>query len=125
MKTHTTKGREMVEKVSRDLHIDNLPDDAVLQNIVEFHHEAMDGSGYPQGLRGDEIPLESRIVAVADVFDALTSIRPYKAAWSLDDAFDELHRMADAGQLDPMCVKALEVERDEVELVRERHREDG
>jgi HD-GYP domain-containing protein (c-di-GMP phosphodiesterase class II) len=124
MKTHTTKGREMVEKVSKDLHIDNLPDDAVLKNIVEFHHEAMDGSGYPRGLRGSEIPLEARIVAVADVFDALTSFRPYKRAWPLDEAFDELHRMADTGKLDPMCVKALEVERDEIEIVRERHRED-
>ena len=55
-------------------------------NIVEFHHEAMNGSGYPHGLSGEDIPLESRIVAVADVFDALTSPRPYKREWSVNEA---------------------------------------
>jgi len=50
----------------------------ILRNIVEYHHEAVDGSGYPRGLQGQAIPMESRIVAVADVFDALTSRRPCK-----------------------------------------------
>jgi HD-GYP domain-containing protein (c-di-GMP phosphodiesterase class II) len=123
MKTHTTRGREMIDMISADLHIDNLPDDAVLRNIVEFHHEAMDGSGYPAGLMGEDIPLESRIVAVADVFDALTSHRPYKAQWTVEDSFVELDRMVDIGKLDPLCVKALQVARAEVVDVLSRHPE--
>ena len=59
----------------------------ILRNIAEFHHEAVNGKGYPRGLQGQDIPLEARIVAVADVFDALTSRRPYKEAWSNDAAF--------------------------------------
>ena len=54
--------------------------------IAGAHHEKFDGSGYPLGLRGDDIPLAGRIVAVADVFDALTSVRPYKRAWTMDAA---------------------------------------
>jgi putative two-component system response regulator len=58
--------------------------------IVLSHHEKWDGSGYPSGLAGEAIPLEGRIVAVADVFDALTSVRPYKRAWSVEDALQYL-----------------------------------
>jgi HD-GYP domain-containing protein (c-di-GMP phosphodiesterase class II) len=123
MKTHTTKGREMIETITRDLHIDNLPDDQVLRNIVEFHHEAMDGSGYPLGLVGADIPLEARIVSVADVFDALTSHRPYKREWTVDEALTELWRMAEIGKLDPTCVQALADERVEVEEILRRHPE--
>ena len=54
--------------------------------VALTHHEKWDGSGYPQGLAGEAIPLEDRIVAIADVFDALTSVRPYKRAWSFDEA---------------------------------------
>jgi two-component system response regulator RpfG len=74
--------------------------------IALRHHERWDGSGYPDGLQGEEIPLTARIVAVADVFDALTSERPYKHAWPPDEAFDYIktHR----GTLfDPSCVDAL------------------
>ena len=123
MKTHTTKGREMIETITRDLHIDNLPDDAVLKNIVEFHHEAMDGSGYPAGLAGEDIPLESRIVSVADVFDALTSHRPYKREWTVDEAIAELERMVANGKLDPMCVSALAAARATVDEIIRRHPE--
>lgn len=56
------------------------------QRIALSHHEKWDGSGYPNGLSGEDIPLEGRIVAIADVFDALTSVRPYKAAWSVEDS---------------------------------------
>ena len=74
--------------------------------IALRHHERWDGSGYPDGLGGEEIPLPARIVAVADVFDALTSERPYKHAWSPDEAFDYVK--AHRGTLfDPSCVDVL------------------
>jgi two-component system response regulator RpfG len=75
-------------------------------SIALTHHEKFDGSGYPHGLAGTDIPLEGRIVAVADVFDALTSVRPYKAAWTLERAVAWL----EAGRgvhFDPVCVDAL------------------
>jgi putative nucleotidyltransferase with HDIG domain len=64
------------------------------RNIVRYHHERVDGSGYPFGLTRDEIPLEARLFAVVDVFDALLQSRPYKAAWSQQDALRELRRQA-------------------------------
>jgi two-component system response regulator RpfG len=60
--------------------------------IAHSHHEKFDGSGYPNGLSGENIPLEARIVAIADVYDALTSARPYKDAWSTEEAFKHLER---------------------------------
>ena len=74
--------------------------------IALGHHEKFDGSGYPLGLVGDHIPLPARIVAVADVFDALTSVRPYKAAWTAHQAFDYL-RSQSGSHLDPALVNAF------------------
>ncbi len=74
--------------------------------IALTHHERWDGTGYPRGLQGNEIPLGGRIVAVADVFDALTHTRPYKAAWPVDDAVAEV--LSQAGrQFDPRIVDAF------------------
>jgi diguanylate cyclase (GGDEF)-like protein len=77
-------------------------------------HEHLDGSGYPEGLRGDVIPLASRIIAVADAFDAMTTNRPYRGALSREDALAELHRCSGT-QFDPQCVEALERSIDVVE----------
>ena len=74
--------------------------------IANTHHERFDGSGYPNALAGEAIPLVGRIVAVADVFDALTSVRPYKLAWTLDAARDFLIEHSGA-HFDPQCVQAL------------------
>lgn len=74
--------------------------------IAEAHHERWDGRGYPLGLAGEAIPLVGRIAAVADVFDALTTERPYKAAWSVSKAFDYLQENAGT-EFDPACVQAL------------------
>jgi two-component system, response regulator RpfG len=74
--------------------------------IALRHHERYDGSGYPDGLIGDQIPIEARIVAVADVLDALLSPRPYKPSWPLDEALDYLRQQS--GLLfDPRCVDIL------------------
>jgi two-component system, response regulator RpfG len=74
--------------------------------IALNHHERFDGSGYPNGISGKDIPLVARIVAVADVYDALVSPRPYKTAWSIADAQDYLHKQA-GSQFDPICVEAF------------------
>jgi putative two-component system response regulator len=82
----------------------------VLQTAAEIalhHHERWDGRGYPAGLRGAETPLPARLVAVADVFDALTHQRPYKHAWPLDQAVTEIHDQS-AGHFDPDVVAAFE-----------------
>jgi putative two-component system response regulator len=62
--------------------------------IALTHHEKWDGTGYPQGLRGEDIPLAGRICALCDVFDALTSERPYKTAWSVEEALAEIDRLS-------------------------------
>ncbi|MBF0461836.1 MAG: DUF3369 domain-containing protein [Magnetococcales bacterium] len=74
--------------------------------IALHHHEQWDGSGYPSGLKGEAIPLPARIVAVADVFDALVSERPYKKAWSVETALAEIEKQA-WRQFDPMVVRAF------------------
>ena len=76
------------------------------EQVALTHHEKWDGSGYPNGLAGEEIPFAGRIVAVADVFDALTHVRPYKPAWSKADALAEI--TSHAGQhFDPQVVDAF------------------
>jgi two-component system response regulator RpfG len=88
--------------------------------IALRHHERYDGSGYPDGLVGDAIPLEARIVAVADVFDALISPRPYKEAWSIDAALAYLY--AQRGRLfDPRCVDVLVRNRTRLEDICQRY----
>lgn len=74
--------------------------------IALNHHERFDGSGYPNGICGKDIPLVARIVAVADVYDALISPRPYKNAWTANDAQDYLHKHVGT-QFDPICVEAF------------------
>lgn len=90
MKTHVSRGIEVVDTMTETFRIGGAPYVQVLRNVVAHHHEAIDGTGYPRGLAGDAISLEGRIVAVADVFDALTSVRPYKRAWSVEEAFSYL-----------------------------------
>lgn len=76
-------------------------------NFARWHHEKMDGTGYPDGLKGDEIPLESRVMAVADIFDALTTARCYRDAFSFEKALDIMKGDAEAGKIDGAVLKVL------------------
>jgi len=116
MKTHTTRGHEIVSTMLLNFNIKNTTDIGMIRNIVAHHHESMDGNGYPDGLMGDAIPLEARIVAVADVFDALTSERPYKQAWSNERAFVELDCLSHF-KLDPDCVAVMLGAKDEIQEI--------
>jgi HD-GYP domain-containing protein (c-di-GMP phosphodiesterase class II) len=107
MSQHPEKGLELLDMVLESFALSDIPDIDVARNIVLYHHEMLDGSGYPHGLKGEEVPLEARITATADIFDALTSRRPYKEPWPMDLALAELDRLVDLGKLDARCVDAL------------------
>jgi putative two-component system response regulator len=99
MKQHAMIGFEILkDSSSKVLHAG--------AQIALHHHEKFDGTGYPMGLKGADIPIFSRIAAVADVFDALTSERPYKKAWTLDQATQHIQASAGA-HFDPVCVGAF------------------
>jgi HD-GYP domain-containing protein (c-di-GMP phosphodiesterase class II) len=97
IKGHSIAGAELVSR------IEGL---APIVSWVRHSHESFDGSGYPDGLRGEAIPQASRIMLVADAFDAMTSARPYREALSVAHACEELERHAGT-QFDPECVRAL------------------
>jgi HD-GYP domain-containing protein (c-di-GMP phosphodiesterase class II) len=98
MKTHTTKGANILRPVAQLK--DMIPG-------IELHHESLDGRGYPRALKGDEIPLLPRIIAVADTFDALTTNRPYQQAHEPHDALRIIHSLS-GKRLDPAAVIALD-----------------
>ena len=97
MKTHTTRGANILQPVTQLAEM--LPG-------IELHHEALDGRGYPYGLKGDQIPLLPRIIAVADTFDALTTNRPYQQAHTPEQALQIIRNLA-GKRLDPTAVAAL------------------
>jgi HD-GYP domain-containing protein (c-di-GMP phosphodiesterase class II) len=99
MRLHTVYGYEILSGSSSKLI-------QLAADIALSHHERFDGGGYPNRLRGEEIPLAARIVSVADVFDALTSARSYKPVWSVDEALYYLIQER-GGQFDPVCVDAF------------------
>lgn len=123
MKTHATKGRDMINTMLGNFNLDRSGLAGMIGNIAEFHHENIDGSGYPCGLKGDEIPIEARIVATADVFDALTSERCYKPAWSNEEALEALRAMS-TWKLDPICVAALNGELAKIQEIQALYRDE-
>ena len=104
IKTHTTHGADMLHK------LENFESEPLLQtahDIARWHHERWDGRGYPDGLKGDEIPISAQIVSIADVYDALTSERCYKKAFSHEKAM-EMIRNGECGCFNPVLMKCLE-----------------
>jgi len=106
MQRHPALGGELVSAILQAFGADRLEHVELLRQVTEGHHEMLDGSGYPEGLKGQQIPMAARIIAVADVFDALTSRRPYKEPWSNGEAFAYLQRQA-TDHLDRDCVEVL------------------
>jgi len=112
MQSHATIGGDIIGEHARGML-------AVARNIALTHHEKWDGSGYPRGLAGEQIPLEGRIVAVADVFDALTSARPYKAAWTIEEAVAYLREQR-GRHFDPVLVDLFLAQLPAICAIRER-----
>ena len=110
MKKHTLIGAEIM----KDSQIELLQ---VGEVIARTHHEKWDGSGYPAGLSGEDIPLYGRIAAIADVFDALCSARPYKEAYPLEDALDVI-RKGSGSHFDPAVVDAFFAILDEIQAIK-------
>jgi response regulator RpfG family c-di-GMP phosphodiesterase len=113
MKTHTTNGHGILEHSASSYLLTGAM-------IALTHHERYDGSGYPMGLAGSDIPLYGRIVCIADVFDALTTKRPYKEPWSLERAFSLLVEQR-GRQFDPALVDAFVCNSSSVENIYRDH----
>jgi HD-GYP domain-containing protein (c-di-GMP phosphodiesterase class II) len=117
MRRHVEIGVDIVERMCRDIGLGEGMAATVMRNIVAYHHERGDGQGYPGGLLMAQIPLEARIVAVADVYDALSNLRPYKTPWEPQAVEQELLREVALGRLDADCVHALLAARLEREVI--------
>ncbi|WP_296942282.1 two-component system response regulator [uncultured Massilia sp.] len=112
MQSHATIGAEIIGEHERGVL-------ALARQIALTHHEKWDGSGYPNGLAGERIPLVGRICAIADVFDALTSVRPYKKAWTEEEAVDFLVRQK-AKHFDPALVDLFITQLPAIRAIRQR-----
>jgi putative two-component system response regulator len=104
MKTHVEIGLDVLNKLKRDTAESSFLDHAI--NMAAAHHEKWDGSGYPNGLLGPEIPLEARILAIAEVYDELVSRRPYKKAYTREKAKEIIAGSAGT-HFDPALVKVF------------------
>ena len=116
MKQHTVIGAKILEGSEAEF--------IELAKVIALsHHEKWDGSGYPKGLRGSKIPLSGRITAIADVFDALTSKRPYKEPFSLEKSFDII-KESRGSHFDPKVVEAFFAVEDEILSIREKYKDE-
>lgn len=113
MRTHAAVGADILKEIREELQVFRQNFYEVAENIARHHHEKWDGTGYPEGLAAHDIPLEARIVAVADVFDALSSPRVYKPAWPMEESFAELQAMAGV-HLDPVLVAMFVEAKEEI-----------
>ena len=112
MKTHAAEGARIVHEILKET--DDIDFHLIAENVAHYHHERWDGSGYPDGLRGEEIPFEARIMAVADVYDALVSRRPYKEPFTFEQA-DRIILEGMGSQFDPALREYYEAARPALE----------
>ncbi len=119
---HVLIGLDIIDSILREFELADLSHVDILKNIIGCHHERYDGSGYPRQLSGNDIPIEGRIVAVADVLDALSHPRPYKKAWPFDDSVAYI--LENSGKLfDPDCCAVLQSNVEDFREIFERFRE--
>jgi putative two-component system response regulator len=116
MKLHTTEGARIIDRMIKQTGEEEFLRNAKL--FAEYHHECWDGTGYPRGLKGAEIPLQGRIMAVADVYDALVSLRPYKEAFTSEEAVNIISAMS-GKHFDPKIVEVFLEAKDQFKAVRE------
>jgi HD-GYP domain-containing protein (c-di-GMP phosphodiesterase class II) len=124
MRGHSEMGQEILERLIQNFHLEKIHGIEILKQVASMHHETLDGSGYPLGLMGDEIPLVARIIAVADIFDALSNWRPYRKAWSIDEALETIQQLS-GEKLDEACVEVLVDRLDEVRRIHKAFNEDA
>jgi response regulator RpfG family c-di-GMP phosphodiesterase len=123
MKTHASLGEEVLQAAKvEDANHTRVLDTAI--KIAGGHHESWDGSGYPRGLSGEQIPLAARIMSLADMYDALVSERVYKKKWSHEDACAEIARLKGV-RFDPAVVEAFMMERDHFVEIANRYQDDA
>ena len=115
MKTHTTKGYEIIEAL--DLNED-AQQKQYSMDIAKYHHERWDGNGYPEQLKGDEIPFWSQVVSIVDVYDALVSTRVYKEAYTHEQAM-EMILNGECGVFNPVLLECLQ---DTAELLKNEYK---
>lgn len=104
IETHPLIGAYMIEKFLMDTTKEKEYD--IAKNVVKYHHEKWDGSGYPEKLKGEEIPFEARVISIVDIYDALTSERCYKKSWTHEQAIEYIKKEK-GKSLDPMLVDSF------------------
>lgn len=115
--SHIESGVDLLNDIVNQLGTPHHSCLAILREIMAYQYEFLDGSGYPFGLNHDQIPIPARIVSVANIFDALTTHRPYKQARSIPHALLELEIMVSHGKLDPHCLNALRNHQDTINTI--------
>ncbi len=123
LRQHIIFGEEIVEQLIAELNAVDHPSAILLHDVISYHYEFLDGGGYPRQLQADEIPLGARIVCVANIFDAMTTHKPYKQGCSVPYALLELEKMVAMNKLDARCVDALRSHQHQLKSILERYPE--